>query len=547
MGFGDRWRQWMMSCISIPKLSVLINGSPTAQFGMERGLRQGDLLSPFLFNIVTEGLSSLFQKASNLGILRGANCGNGVLISNLQFADDTMLFLEPRVEYLRNARRILRCFELAAGLKLNFLKSRVVKVGMKWSKSNVWADALLCKEGSLPIPYLGLQLGARSNMKTFWNPIRNSIKKRLAPWKSKFLNKGGRLILIKAVLASIPAYYLSVYKIPAGVANDLEKLQSADGKFSVGSFRIQLEDSISDFSVDHKLVWQDCCPPKVEIFNWQVLRGHVMVRQVLHRFGVVQWWEVSSCLTDSIKTWFQGWHGLCPSISHRRVWDTLFAAVIWSIWESRNQLIFNGEDPSLTQAANIVKFRTALWFKHHGRGSKIPISTMLLNLIESCRESPPKKKIQKEEELIPPFSLGLKFNIDSSARCSPGDVGIGGILRNLLGKILGMFSEHIGVYDSNTAEMTAIHRAVTMCAETPGLIGKDIDIVSNSKVTVSWVNANGVGSLKHSKIIYDIRSCLISLGNSRVIFNSRASNSFADCLAKKGSAMEGDFLSREFQ
>ncbi|KAK3231063.1 hypothetical protein Dsin_002944 [Dipteronia sinensis] len=47
MGFGERWRGWIRECISTPLLSVLVNGSHTTQFGMERGLRQGDPLSLF--------------------------------------------------------------------------------------------------------------------------------------------------------------------------------------------------------------------------------------------------------------------------------------------------------------------------------------------------------------------------------------------------------------------------------------------------------------------------------------------------------------------
>lgn len=73
MGFGKTWLNWIQQCISTAKAAVLVNGSPTKEFQLGRGLRQGIPLSPFLFNIVVEALSQLLQKAKALDFIEGVN------------------------------------------------------------------------------------------------------------------------------------------------------------------------------------------------------------------------------------------------------------------------------------------------------------------------------------------------------------------------------------------------------------------------------------------------------------------------------------------
>jgi hypothetical protein len=105
-------------------MSVLVNGSPTGDFNMGKGLRQGDPLSPFLFLIVVEGLTGLMCKAVEGNIFPGFKVSDNTSFHTLQFADDTIFVGEGSWNNLWTIKTVLRSFEIVSGLKVNFFKSK---------------------------------------------------------------------------------------------------------------------------------------------------------------------------------------------------------------------------------------------------------------------------------------------------------------------------------------------------------------------------------------------------------------------------------------
>lgn len=159
-GSGNKWISWIKECVTSARISMLVNGSPTEEFSPQKGLRQGAPLSPFLFNLVTEGLHILLSRAQALGLVQGVKVGpNGVILSHLQFADDSLLFCAAEIDDVRNLKRVLRCFKVLSGLRINYHKSVVCGVGVPDENMAAFASILNCKVKALPISYLGLPLG----------------------------------------------------------------------------------------------------------------------------------------------------------------------------------------------------------------------------------------------------------------------------------------------------------------------------------------------------------------------------------------------------
>jgi len=78
--------------------------------------------------------------------------------------------------------------------------------------------------GKIPFLYLGLSIGGDPQRLAFWEPVMNAVKSRLSGWQSRFLSFGGRLVLLKSVLTSLPVYALSFFKAPSGIISSLESM-----------------------------------------------------------------------------------------------------------------------------------------------------------------------------------------------------------------------------------------------------------------------------------------------------------------------------------
>ncbi|RVW86834.1 hypothetical protein CK203_036080 [Vitis vinifera] len=95
----------MRGCLSSVTFAILVNGNAKDWVKAYKSLRQEDPLSPFLFTIVADVLSTLVVKAEKRGVFEGFLMGKDrTKASHLQFADDIIFFSRASLEELQSLK-----------------------------------------------------------------------------------------------------------------------------------------------------------------------------------------------------------------------------------------------------------------------------------------------------------------------------------------------------------------------------------------------------------------------------------------------------------
>lgn len=204
-GLSKGWIQRIMECVKGPSMCVLWNGEKTAPFMPERGLRQGDPLSPYLFVLCIERLCHLIdisvgrKEWKPIGLSR-----DGPKLSHICFADDLILFAEASLAQVKVIRRVLDRFCIASGQNVSLEKSKI------FFSQNVSRDLerLIAAESGIGSTrelgkYLGMPiLQKRMNKETF-GEILERVSARLAGWKSIPIHSMSAILLPTATWESL--------------------------------------------------------------------------------------------------------------------------------------------------------------------------------------------------------------------------------------------------------------------------------------------------------------------------------------------------------
>eukprot|EP00253_Pinus_taeda_P031168 PITA_31168 len=225
-GFNQIWINWIMELVSGAFFSIMLNGGPLQPFLPSRGISQGDPLSPFLFVIMAEGLGRSISQEIQTNQLKGIKAMHqGPIVTHQQFVDDTMLMGTPTIKEAQTFNKVLSTFSDASGMEINLTKSKLFFFNTSIPVQRNLNKILKIQRNSLPTKYLGIPLSEHAPKAANWEDLLNKMKARLSGWTHRALNMASRLVLVKSVLQTMPAYMLSALAAPKSVYKSIWNIQ----------------------------------------------------------------------------------------------------------------------------------------------------------------------------------------------------------------------------------------------------------------------------------------------------------------------------------
>ncbi|XP_010463319.1 PREDICTED: uncharacterized protein LOC104743986 [Camelina sativa] len=255
LGFDQKWISWIMWCVSSVSYQVLLNGQPRGTILPQRGLRQGDPLSPYLFILCMKVLIANIKKAEQeqkiMCIKIARDCPTS---SHLLFTDDSLFFCKAEENECRTVMEIIGNYGKASGQEVNLGKSSImfsnkVPADIKTQLKSVIG---ISKEGGMG-SYLGIPENFQGSKTQVFSYVSDRFDNRVNGWSTKYLSKGGKEVMIKSVALALPTHVMSCFKLPQELTS---KLTSAISKFWWKS-----NDKVCGM---HWVAWDKMCKAKCE-------------------------------------------------------------------------------------------------------------------------------------------------------------------------------------------------------------------------------------------------------------------------------------------
>ncbi|KAE8717060.1 hypothetical protein F3Y22_tig00110065pilonHSYRG00307 [Hibiscus syriacus] len=554
MGFGSTWIGWIKKCVTTASISVLVNGVPSEEFEMAKGLRQGCSLYPLLFNLVGELLNLLILRVVLEGLFSGLKVGlplgatkNSSFIWDLVVQNFQSKLAGWRAATLSLAGRLVLIKSVLCSLPTFFLSMFKIPTSIFKSLNSIMANFLW-----------GGGIGKNKIHWVNWEEVCKP--KNEGGLGVRNLSCMNRALLGKWSWRKTVSLGNSIHRIPRMAC--FGKVVG-DGIFSVSSCVKSCATGSKESQFWLKIVWRGVVPPKAETFLWQIVKQKLAVKSELIKRGVqgiddvlcplckkveessshlfftcpvvwllwnkfLQFWNFSSVLHADAKMFLLCWDELK---SNSTIWSFIPGAIIWTIWKTRNFIVFEGGKLDQLELFFLARVRLASWFLAKYKDISIPKDSLIYDpslgdLHSSCN-------FMKSSVLpwLPPPIGFIKLNVDAATTSDWLKSGLGGILRDHSRAILGSFQEPDGPGPLTLKELKAIQRGLIFVASIQGRDNVRLIVESDNKIAVDWINIVDFYPVLYAVIVKDIVDNLRVCGGI-VRWVARSANSDADALAK---------------
>jgi hypothetical protein len=188
-GFNDIFCNWIQVILQSAFLSVSINGKSHGYFQCNRGVRQGDPLSPLLFCLAEDVLSRSISKLvaeGNLNLIKGTRNVN--VPSHCFYVDDLMVYCKGNLPGLFALKDLFTDYALESGQIINTSKSTIYSGSISPRRLELIVQVLNFNIGTLPFNYLGVPIFKGKPKSSHLQPIADRVKLKLAAWKASLLS-----------------------------------------------------------------------------------------------------------------------------------------------------------------------------------------------------------------------------------------------------------------------------------------------------------------------------------------------------------------------
>lgn len=215
-----------MQCVSAVSYSFLLGNEVVGKVIPQRGIMQGDPLSPYIFILCAEVLSGLCKKAQMEGSLPGLRVSrNSLKLNHLLFADNTMIFTKTDSSSCSSLLEILHTYEQASGQMINPQKSSITfsRKTPREIRERVKLQLGINKDGGVG-KYLGLpeEFGRKKKRPPLVYCRR--MKQRSICWSTQFLSTAGKATMLQSVLSAIPTFAMICFDLPVSLCKRIQSV-----------------------------------------------------------------------------------------------------------------------------------------------------------------------------------------------------------------------------------------------------------------------------------------------------------------------------------